>query len=133
MHLQRLVTVAGVGVTTFLVVGAATIEAVTAAVGGEIGPGIVGVLVGFVTGLALLLAVRSRWDRFTERTLTLLLAYAVFGLTVVFLAALSYVNVPGADQYLNVTLNLVIALVVALLVALAESRHWFGRPTAGSH
>jgi uncharacterized membrane protein len=125
VNLQKLATVVGAAVTTFLLVGVVTIEAVTAAVGGDIGPGIVGVFAGVVTGLAAVVAVSWRWPSLADRARTVLLAYAAFGLTIVFLAALSYVNVPGADAYLGFEVNLVIAAVVAVAAALGR---WQTRP-----
>lgn len=119
---MKLTTVIGAAVTTFLVVGAATIEAVTAAVGGDIGPGIVGVFVGAVAGLAAAVAVVWRWEAIDRRGRAVLLAYAAFGLTVLFLAFLSYVNVPGVDAYLDLGRNLLIAAVVALVAAVAVWR-----------
>lgn len=46
MNVPKLETVGGAAGTTFLLAGAATIKAMTATIGGEIGPGIVGVFVG---------------------------------------------------------------------------------------
>lgn len=117
MDLQKLVTVAGAAVTTFLVAGAATIEAVTAAVGGDIGPGIIGVFVGVVAGLLAAWAVAWRWSRLDRPGRSLLLGYGAFGLTLLFLAFLSYVNTPGVDEYLGFQANLVIAAIVAVAAA----------------
>ncbi|MFB6353894.1 MAG: permease [Halobacteriales archaeon] len=117
MTLRKLAAVVGAGVTTFLVIGAATIEALTATIGGDIGPGIVGVLVGAVAGLLAVAAVQWRWSALDRRWRSALLGYAAFGLTVLFLAFLSYVNVPGVDDYLGLPLNLGIAAVVALVAA----------------
>lgn len=113
MTRQKLATVAGAAVTTFLLAGATTIEAVTAAVGGDIGPGIVGVFVGVVAGLVAGWTVSWRWPRLDRRARSVLLGYGAFGLTLVFLAFLSYVNTPGVDEYLGFQANLVIAAVVA--------------------
>lgn len=114
MDLERLVTAVGAGVTTLLVAGAAVIEAVTAVVGGDIGPGIVGLFAGVVAGLAATAAVQWRWSTLAHRTRSALLGYAAFGLTVLFLAFLSYVNTPGVDAYLGFERNLVVAAVVAV-------------------
>lgn len=120
MNIQKLATVAGAAVTTFLLVGAATIEAVTAATGADVGPGIVGVFAGLAAGLTAAAAVSWRWSTLADRGRAVLLAYAAFGLTIVFLAALSYVNVPGADAYLGLQVNLVIAAVVAVAAAIGR-------------
>ena len=126
MTLQKPVTVAGAAATSFLLVGAATIEIVSALVGGDIGPGIIGVFAGVVAGLAAAVLVPWRWDRLDRRARAVLLGYATFGLVVLFLASLSYLNVPGADAYLNLRLNLAIAAVVAVAAAMVAAR----RPTA---
>ncbi|NIS37094.1 MAG: permease [Actinobacteria bacterium] len=122
MNLQRPVAVAGAAVTTFLLVGAATLEAVFAATRADVGPGIVGVLVGVAAGLVAATLVASRWRRVGPRGRSLLLGYAAFGLTVVFLAGLSYVNVPGADDLLSVPVDVAIAAAVAVLVAAGRGR-----------
>lgn len=116
---MKLVSIAGAGATTFLLVGATTIEAVMATIGGDIGPGIIGVVVGVLAGLVAVVAVALSWDRLANREHAVLVAYASFGLTLLLLAALSYVNVPGADEYLGFERNLVIAFVVALGAAIA--------------
>lgn len=116
---MKLVSIAGAGATTFLLVGATTIEAVMATIGGDIGPGIIGVVVGVLAGLVAVVAVALSWDRLANREHAVLVAYASFGLTLLMLAALSYVNVPGADEYLGFERNLVIAFVVALGAAIA--------------
>lgn len=120
MNYQKLTAIAGAAVTTFLLVGAATIEAVTAATGADIGPGIVGVFAGVAAGLIAAWLVSWRWSSVADWGRSALLGYAVFGLTIVFLAFLSYVNTPGADEYLGLQVNLVIAAVVALLVAVGR-------------
>lgn len=120
MNYPKLVTAAGAAVTTFLLVGAATIEALLATIGDDIGPGIVGVFVGVVAGLTVAAAVSWRWPMLGERGRTALLAYAAFGLTIVFLAFLSYVNTPGVDAYLGLQTNLVTAAAVALVAALGR-------------
>lgn len=130
MNLQRAAAVAGASVTSFLLVGAAVIEVVFAATGADVGPGIVGVFAGVVAGLLAAFLVAWRWAAVPERGRSALFGYAAFGLTIVFLASLSYVNVPGADTYLSVQRNVVIGAVVALAVAVG--RHRLDRPTGAT-
>ena len=130
MNLQRLAAVAGAAVTSFLLVGAATIVAVVAATGADVGPGIIGVFAGVAAGLVAATLVASRWGRVGPRTRSLVLGYAAFGLTVVFLASLSYVNAPGARDLLSVPLNVAIGAVVALAVAVGRGRLGRAAPAA---
>jgi peptidoglycan/LPS O-acetylase OafA/YrhL len=127
VNLPKLATVTGAAVTTFLLLGAATIEVMTATVGGDIGAGIVGVFVGAVAGLLAGWVVAWRWGHLDRRARSVLLGYGSFGLTVLFLAFLSYVNTPGVDAYLGFQTNLVIAAVVALVAA--TGRWWQTRST----
>ena len=122
MNPQRLAAAAGAAVSTFLLVGAATIEVVFAATRADVGPGIIGVFAGVVAGLVAASLVASRWGRASPRGRSVLLGYAAFGLTVVFLASLSDVNVPGADAVLSVRRNVAIGVAVAVLVALGRER-----------
>lgn len=114
---RKLATLLGTPVTTFLVVGAAVIEGLTAATGADVGPGIVGVVGGALAAIAAFLLVGWRWAGLSETARTLLLGYATLGLAFLFLSALSYVDVPGARQYLSIPLNAGIAVVVAVFVA----------------
>lgn len=118
MNLQKFAAIAGAAVTTFLLVGAATIEAVTAATGADIGPGIIAVFAGVAAGLVAAMLVSWRWATLREWHRSVLLGYAAFGLTMVFLAFLSYVNTPGVDDYLSIDRNLVIAALTAAIVAI---------------
>lgn len=117
MNPRKPIAALGSAATTFLVVGAAVIEAVSAATGADVGPGIVGVGVGVLAAIAVLALVAGRWNRLGETARQLLLGYAAFGLAFLFLSALSYVNVPGARAYLSVPLNAGISAVVAVAVA----------------
>lgn len=117
MNPRKPIAALGAAATTFLLVGVVVIEAVAAATGADVGPGIVGVGVGALAELAALLLVGWRWDATSEPIHHVLLAYATVGLVFLFLSALSYVNVPGARTYLSVPLNVGIAVVAALVVA----------------
>lgn len=117
-----LVAALGSAVTTFLLVGAVVIEVVAAATGADVGPGIAGVGVGALAAVVAAVLVGIGWNRAGRAGQWTLLGYAAFGLTFLFLSGLSYVNVPGARQYLDVPLNVGIAAVVALVVAVATRR-----------
>lgn len=117
MNYPKLVAVVGAAVTSFLVVGAVTIEAVTVVTGGDIGPGIIGVLAGVVAGSVGAWAVQWRWVALAEGWRALLLAYGSVGLTLVFLAFLSYINTPGVDEFLGFQRNLAVAVTVAIVAA----------------
>lgn len=116
MTVQKLVPVLGAAVTTFLLAGAATIEVLTATMGGDIGPGIVGVFAGLLAGVVVGVAVASRWPRLGPRGRAVTLGYAVFGLALLFLALLSYVNLPVIAPHLSLRSNLVIAAFAAIAI-----------------
>lgn len=122
MTTRTIVAAAGSAATTFLLVGAAVIEAVTAATGADIGPGIVGVGLGALAAIVAFVLVSIRWSRLGTVEQWILLGYAAFGLSFLFLSALGYVNVPGARTTLSVPLNAAIAAVVAIAVAIAGPR-----------
>lgn len=114
---SQLLAAVGSALTTLLLVGAVVIEAVAAVTGADVGPGIVGVAVAALAALVVLVLVAARWDRLPWTARPFVLGYAAFGLAFLALAALSYVNVPGARQHLSVPLNAGISIVVAALVA----------------
>ena len=122
MTARSLVAAIGGAASTFLIVGAVVIEAVTAATGADIGPGIIGVGVGAIAAIAALVVVSIRWGHLGVTGQWLLLGYAAFGLSFLFLSALSYVNVPGARATLSVPLNAGIAAVVAVTIGIAGPR-----------
>lgn len=61
--LASIATVFGAAVTTFLLVAAGTIQAVTAVVGGDSGPWIAAMLVGALAGLIAVAAVLRWWPK----------------------------------------------------------------------
>ena len=130
MDAQRIAALAGSAVTTFLLVTAAVIEVVFGTTGADVGPGIVGVTVGALAALAAVVAVAVGWSRLDPSARWAVTGYGAFGLTIVFLAGLSYVNVPGADAYLGLSVNLVIAAAVAVVVAVGGWQRSRG-PTTG--
>jgi hypothetical protein len=118
MNFNTFAAVAGAAVTTFLLVGAATIEAVTATTGADIGPGIIGVFAGIAAGLAAATLVSWRRPALREWHRSVLLGYAAFVLTMVLLGFLSYVNTPGVDDSLSIDRNLLIAALTAAVIVL---------------
>lgn len=130
MDVQKLAVTAGAAVTTFLLVGAATIAAVRAATGADIGPGIIGLFAAIAAGLVAAALGSWRWATLPEWSRSLLVGYAVFGLTLVFLAALSYVNTPGVAASLSFDRNLVIATFAA--AAFAIWRRQLARPPSAT-
>lgn len=118
VNARRLLTALGSAATTFLLVGAAVIEAVAAATGADVGPGIVGVGVGALAAIAALVLVAWRLEGTGPVGRALLAGYAAFGLVFLGLSMSSYVNVPGARATLSVPLNAGIAAAVAVGVAL---------------
>lgn len=120
----------GTAVTTFLVAGASTIELLGA--GEAPGLGIVGVFVGLLVGLLAGVLAGAFADRLSEIPAAALVAYAAFGVAFVAIAALRYVNVPGADAVLTFPVTVATSVIVALLVALAIWQYGSGRhPVTG--
>jgi len=128
MTARRFALGTGTAVTTFLLAGAATIELLGA--GEAPGIGIVGVFVGVVAGLLAGGIVGVYADRLSGVAASLLVAYATFGVAIVAIAGLSYVNVPGADDVFSVPVHVGVSLLAAVVVALLASRGGSGkRPT----
>lgn len=123
MDSRPLAVAIGAGVTTFLAVGAATIELV----GVDIVAGIVGVLVGALAAVVAAVLVALRGRQLGAAGQSLLVGYAAFGVTYLVLAALAYVNAPGARSVLTVRRQIAVGAVVAVVVAAVA---WWrgGRP-----
>lgn len=128
MDRLKLATVVGAGVTTLLVIGGGTIEALVAMTGADVGSGIVGVVAGVLAGVLATGVVAWRWASLGDRGRVLLVAYGTFGLAVLLIAAMGYVNVPGVDPSLGLRRTVGVAVVVSLVVAVAAWR----RRAAGS-
>ncbi|MFW5911400.1 MAG: permease [Halolamina sp.] len=106
----------GTAVTTFLLVGAGTIELLG---GGEApGIGILGVFAGLVAGVLAGGLVGVGGDRLSRVPAAAMVGYAAFGVTFLVIAGMSYVNVPGADETFTFTVHLVVSGVVAVVAAL---------------
>ncbi|MFB6359925.1 MAG: hypothetical protein ABEH59_01230 [Halobacteriales archaeon] len=101
-----------------MLAGAATIELVTAVLGGEIGPRIVGLFTGRTAGWAVTVSVALQWSARGADDQAVLLAYDRFGLTVLGLALLSHVHFPVIARYLGFRLNLAVAALAAIAIGL---------------
>lgn len=122
MNIRTLALGAGTAVTTFMLAGAATIELLGA--GEAPGIGILGVLVGFIAGLLAGGVVAVAADRLSRGPAALLVGYATFGVAVLAIAGMSYVNVPGADDVFTFPVHIGVSVVVAIIAALEA---WQGR------
>lgn len=122
MNIRTLALGAGTAVTTFMLAGAATIELLGA--GEAPGIGILGVLVGFIAGLLAGGVVAVAADRLSRSPAALLVGYATFGVAVLAIAGMSYVNVPGADDVFTFPVHIGVSVVVAIIAALEA---WQGR------
>ena len=118
------------GVTTFLLVGAGTIEALATQYGGP-GVGILGVFAGALGGLGVAVLVGVTADRLRGWAATAVVGYGAFGAGFLGVAALRYVNVPGADDLFAFPVHLATSLVVAVAAAALDHRSRPGRPSPG--
>lgn len=122
MNIRTIAIGAGTAITTFLLAGAATIELLGA--GEAPGIGILGVFVGLVAGLLAGGIVVVAADGLSRGPAALLVGYAAFGVAVLAIAGMSYVNVPGADDVFTFPVHIGASVGVAILFALAA---WQGR------
>jgi hypothetical protein len=123
MNLRTFSLGAASAVTTFLVVGAVTIAVLSGPFGESPGVGILGVLAGFVVGLGAGVVVAAFAGRLSGAATAALVTYATFGVAFLAIAALQYVNVPGADAVFTFPVH----LAVSVLLALAAGAAVFGR------
>jgi len=119
MNARTVALAIGTAVTTFLLVGAVTIELLGA--GEAPGIGILGVFVGLVAGLVAGGLVGVTGDRVAGLPAAALVGYAAFGTTFLAIAAMSYVNVPGVDDVFTFPVRLGASAVVAVVAALATA------------
>jgi len=117
MNARTVAIALGTAVTTFLLVGAVTIELLGA--GEAPGIGILGVFAGFVAGVVAGVLVAVAGDRITGLPAAALVGYATFGTTFLAIAGMSYVNVPGVDDVFTFPVRLGVSAVVAVVAALA--------------
>jgi hypothetical protein len=104
-------------VTTFLLVGAATIATLSGQYGDSPGIGIIAVFVGVVAGLLVGGGVAFAAGRLTGLARAAVVAYGTFGVTYLAVAGLSYVNVPGADDVFTFPVHLAVSLAFAAAAA----------------
>lgn len=117
MNARTVALAFGSAVTTFLVVGAVTIELLGA--GEAPGIGILGVFVGLVAGLIAGGLVGVAGGRIAGVPAAVLVGYATLGTTFLAIAGMSYVNVPGVDDVFTFPVRLGVSAVVAVVAALA--------------
>jgi hypothetical protein len=116
MNARTVAIALGSAVTTFLLVGAMTIELLGA--GEAPGIGILGVFAGLVAGLVTGGLVAVTGDRIAGLLAAVLVGYATFGVTFLAIAGMSYINVPGADDVFSFDVHLAVSAVVAVIAAL---------------
>ena len=109
----RLVATAGVGVSAFLVAGAAVTGLLAATIEFS---ALIGLPVGVLAGLIVLATVAVAFDGLDEMERRAMSAYAAFGLTVIGFAALSYVNL--ARGFFSGTVAAGAGLIAAVLTYL---------------
>lgn len=90
MNVRRALTALGAGLTTGLLVTALVVELLDFELSA-----LVGLPVGILAGLTVLATVAVVFDAVTASKQRALSAYAAFGLSVIALAALSYINAAG--------------------------------------
>lgn len=123
MNLRSFSLGAASAVTTFLVAAAATIAVTRIPFGDSPGVGILGVGAGFVAGLVVFVVVAVFAGRLSGASWAALVAYATLGVVFLGIAALSYVNVPGADAVFTFPVH----IAVSVLLALGAGAFVFGR------
>lgn len=106
---RTVLSAAGAGVTTFLLVTVAVIELLAFEFSA-----LIGLPVGFVAGVLVLVGLLTGFDGLRPGVRRAVSAYAVFGLTVLVLFTLRYVNI-GRDV-LSVDVLLVLGAGAAVLV-----------------
>lgn len=121
MNSRSLLLALGASVTTFLLAGAAAIESLGTAFGGP-GVGILGVAAGLFLGLLVAVAVALTAHRLPGRWRTLLAGYGSFGVAFLAVAALRYVNAPGADEAFTFPVHVATSVLVALVVVVVTGR-----------
>jgi hypothetical protein len=102
-------------VTTFLLFGAAAIAVLGGRFGESPGVGILGVAAGALAAAVALVAVAVLADRFRGVPRAALVAYGTFGVAFLAIAAMQYVDVPGADDLFAFEVHLAVSLVAAVV------------------
>jgi hypothetical protein len=117
MGIRRILTAAGAGVTTFLLVAVLVIEALDFEFSA-----IIGLPVGLLAGFTVFAGLWLRLAELTPGVRRFASAYATFGLTILLLLGLSYVNIGRALLSVDVmaTIGFAAAVVVFLLLWLTD-------------
>lgn len=116
MNARRLFTVIGAGSTTFLLVAVALIEVLDVAFSA-----IIGIPVGVVAGLALSVGLWIALEELRVGVRRAVSAYAAFGLTVLTLLTLRYVNVGRRVLSVDVVAGVGVGAVVVVYMLLSLS------------
>jgi hypothetical protein len=114
VNLRILALSVGAAITSFVVVGATTIELLGA--GEAPGIGIIGVFVGLVAGVIAGGLVSGYGNRIVGVTERALIGYATFGVVFVALFGMRYVNVPGADDVITFPVQIGVSLLGAAVL-----------------
>ncbi|MCD2199553.1 hypothetical protein LPA44_06545 [Halobacterium sp. KA-4] len=115
MHSRTVLSALGAGITTFLVVAIAVIELLPFEFSA-----LVGLPAGLLAGGAVFAAIAVRYDQAGEVLRYAVDAAAGFGLAIVTLQAVSYVNLAGLRSVLSVDVTVAVAAVVGVLAAVAS-------------
>ena len=128
MNFRTIVLGIGTVVATFLLAGAATIELL----GAGAAPGVVflGVSVGLIAGLFADGIVSVYADPLSGIAASIRLGYAAFGVVIVAIEGLKYVNVPGADDVFSFPVLIGVNFRAAVVVASLASRGGLAKQSA---
>jgi len=117
MSKRSVAAAVGAGITVFLVTAVAVIELFDIEFSA-----LVGLPVGLLAGAGVAVVVAARYDALASTVRYAVDAVAGFGLAVVALLAVSYVNVAGLRAVLSTDVTVGIAVVIAAFAALASWR-----------
>ncbi len=115
MNSRTILSALGAGITTFLVVAVAVIELLPFEFSA-----LVGLPVGLLAGGAVFAAVAVRYDEASAALRYAADAAAGFGLAVVVLQAMSYVNLAGLRSTLSVDVTVAVAVVAGVLATVVS-------------
>ncbi|MCD2203485.1 hypothetical protein [Halobacterium sp. KA-6] len=115
MHSRTVLSALGAGITTFLVVAVAVIELLPFEFSA-----LVGLPVGLLVGGAVFAAVAARYDEAAPVLRYAVDAAAGFGLAVVVLQAVSYVNLAGLRSALSVDVTVAVAAFAGVIATVAS-------------
>jgi hypothetical protein len=115
MNSRRVAAALGAGVAVFLVVAVAVIELLAFEFSA-----LVGLPVGLAAGAGVALLVSLRYPEFGREARAAVDAAAGFGVAVLAVQAVSYVNLAGLRSALSTDLTVVVAAVAAVVVGAAS-------------